>query len=116
MALVYLSCTTSPPWVSLNASRANQCGAGRNRPKGLTSAYRTSRGDTPSAPRSRYLLTPTHTNTDTTQNIFSSCLYPLPPCMYTLKGISRHDILFVSLSRPLSFLVLSLPRHPPGRP
>ena len=78
MTLLCFSCTTSPPWVSLNASRADQCGVGRNRTKGLTSAHRTSRGDTPSATRSRYLLTPTHTNTDTTQNIFSSCLYPLP--------------------------------------
>src|SRR3989337_2038328 len=102
MALVYLSCTTSPPWVSLNTSGVDQCGARRNRTKGLTSAHRTSRGDTPSAPRSRYLLTPTHTNTDTTQNIFSSCLYPLPPCMYTLKGISHRDILFVSLYPCLS--------------
>ena len=38
-----------------------------------------------------------------------------PPCIYALKGISRRDIIFVSLSRPLSFLVLSLPR-PPRRP
>ena len=111
--LLSLSCTTSHPWVSLNASRADQCGAGRNRTKGLTSAHWTSGGDTPSAPRSRYLLTPTHTNTDTTQKKFSWCLYPLPPCIYTLKGISRRDIIFVSLSRPLSFLVLSLPRPPP---
>ena len=81
--------------------------------KGLTSTHRTSRGDTPSAPTSRYLLTPTHTNTDTThKKIFSWCLYPLPPCIYTLKGISRRDVIFVSLSRPLSFLVISLPRRP----
>ena len=41
-------------------------------------------------------------------------LVPLspPPCIYTLKGISRCDIIFVSLSRPLSFLVLSLPCSP----
>ena len=64
--LLSLSCTTSHPWVFLNASRADQCGAGRNRTKGLTSTHRTSRGDTPSAPTSRYLLTPTHTNTNTT--------------------------------------------------
>ena len=32
--LLSLSCTTSHPWVSLNASRADQCGAGRNRTKG----------------------------------------------------------------------------------
>ena len=114
--LLSLSCTTSHPWVSLNASRADQCGAGRNRTKGLTSTHRTSRGDTPSAPTSHYLLTPTHTNTNTTHTEnFSWCLYSLPPCIYTLKGISWHDIVFVSLSRPLSFLVLSLPR-PPCRP
>ena len=45
---------------------------------------------------------------------FSSCLYPLPPCIYILKGISRHDVIFISLSRPLSFLVPSLPRAPTG--
>ena len=44
-------------------------------------------------------------------------LVPLsaPPCIYTLKGISRRDVIFVSLSRPLSFRVLSFPR-PPCRP
>ena len=115
--LLSLSCTTSHPWVFLNASRADQCGAGRNRTKGLTSTHRTSRGDTPSAPTSHYLLTPTHTNTNTTHTEnFSWCLYSLPPCIYTLKGISRHDVIFVSLSRPLSFLVLSLPRPPPVGP
>ena len=90
---------------------ADQCGAGRNRTKGLTSTHRTSRGDTPSAPMSRYLLTPTHTNTDTTHKKYI-LLVPLstPPCIYTLKGISHRDVIFVSLSRPLSFLVLSLPR------
>ena len=113
--LLSLSCTTSHPWVFLNASRADQCGAGRNRTKGLTSTHRTSRGDTPSAPTSHYLLTPTHTNTNTTHTEnFSWCLYPLPPCIYTLKGISQRDVIFVSLSRPLSFLVLSLPRPPVG--
>ena len=54
------------------------------------------------------------TQTPHTKNIFSRCLYPLPPCIYTLKGISRCDVIFVSLSRPLSFLVLSLPRPPVG--
>ena len=52
------------------------------------------------------------TQTPHTQKIFSWCLYPLPPCIFTLKGISHRDIIFVSLSRPLSFLVLSLPRPP----
>ena len=104
---------TSHPWVSLNASWADQCGARWNQTKGLTSTQRTSRGDTPSAPTSRYLLTPTHTNTDTTQKNFSWCLYPLPPCIYTLKGISHRDVIFDSLClcRPVSFLVLPLP-HP----
>ena len=49
--LLSLSCMTSHPWVFLNVSRADQCGAGRNRMKGLTSTHQTSRGDTPSAPR-----------------------------------------------------------------
>ena len=58
------------------------------------------------------------TQTPHTKNIFSWCLYPLPPCIYTLKGISRRDVIFVSLSlsRPLSFLVLSLPRPRPLYP
>ena len=100
----------------LNASQADQCGAGWNRTKGLTSTYRTSRGDTPSAPMSRYLLTPTHTNTDTTPKKFSRCLYPLPPCIYTLKGISRHDIIFVSLSLDHSHFSCYLSHAPPVGP
>ena len=111
--LLSLSCTTSHPWVFLNASRADQCGAGRNRTKGLTSTHRTSRGDTPSAPTSHYLLTPTHTHTNTTHTEnFSWCLYSLPPCIYTLKGMESLVVTSyssLSLSRPLSFLVLSLP-------
>ena len=72
----------------IHASQVDQCGAGRNRTKGLTSTHRTSRGDTPSAPTSHYLLTPTHTNTNTTHiENFSWCLYSLPPCIYTLKGM-----------------------------
>ena len=115
--LLSLSCTTSHPWVFLNASRADQCGAGRNRTKGLTSTHRTSRGDTPSAPMSRYLLTPTHTNTDTTHTkyILLVPLFPPPLHIHTQgNGISCRDVIFVSLSRPLSFLVLSLPRPPVG--
>ena len=114
--LLSLSCTTSHPWVSLNASRADQCGAGRNRTKGLTSTHRTSRGDTPSAPTSHYLLTPTHTYTNTTHtnNILPVPLFPPPLHIHTQgNGISYRDVIFVSLSRPLSFLVLSLPRPPP---
>ena len=113
--LLSLSCTTSHPWVFLNASRADQCGAGRNRTKGLTSTHRTSRGDTPSAPMSHYLLTATHTNTNTTHTKnFSWCLYS-PLHIHTQgNGISCCDVIFVSLSRPLSFLVLSLPRPPIG--
>ena len=116
--LLSLSRATSHPWVFLNASRADQCGAGRNRTKGLTSTHQTSRGDTPSAPTSHYLLTPTHTNTNTTHTEnFSWCLYSLPPLHIHTQGngISCRDVIFVSLSRPLSFLVLSLPR-PPRRP
>ena len=116
--LLSLSCTTSRPWVFLNASRADQCGAGQNQTKGLTSTHRTSRGDTPSAPTSHYLLTPTHTNTNTTHTEnFSWCLYSLPPCIYTLKGMESLVVTSyssLSLSRPLSFLVLSLPRPPVG--
>ena len=115
--LLSLSYTTSHPWVFLNASRADQCGAGRNRTKGLTSTHRTSCSDTPSAPTSHYLLTPTHTNTNTTHTKnFSWCLYSLPPLHIHTQGngISRRDAIFVSLSRPLSFLVLSLPRPPVG--
>ena len=115
--LLSLSCTTSHPWVFLNASRADQCGAGRNRTKGLTSTHRTSRGDTPSAPTSHYLLTPTHTNTNTTHTEnFSWCLYSLPPCIYTLKGMESLVVMsYSSLSLDHShFLVLSLPRPPIG--
>ena len=116
--LLSLSCTTSHPWVFLNASRADQCGAGRNRTKGLTSTHRTSRGDTPSAPTSHYLLTPTHTNTNTTHTHRKFLLVPLfPPPLHIHtqgNGISCRDVIFVSLSRPLSFLVLSLPRPPVG--
>ena len=114
--MLSLSCTTSHPWVSLNASRADQCGAGRNRTKGLTSAHRTSHGDTPSAPTSHYLLTPTHTNTNTTHRKFLLVpLFPPPLHIHTQgNGISCRDVIFVSLSRPLSFLVLSLPRPPVG--
>ena len=50
------------------------------------------------------------TQTPHTKNIFSWCLYPLPLAYTHSKGISRRDVIFVSLSRPLSFLVLSLPR------
>ena len=43
-------------------------------------------------------------------------LFPPPLHIHTQgNGISCRDVIFVSLSRPLSFLVLSLPR-PPGRP
>lgn len=117
--LLSLSCTTSHPWVFLNASRADQCGAGRNRTKGLTSTHRTSRGDTPSAPTSHYLLTPTHTNTNTTHTEnFSWCLYSLP-LAYTHSrewNLLSWRHIRLSLSRPLSFLVLSLPRPPPVGP
>ena len=112
--LLSLSCTTSHPWVSLNASRADQCGAGWNRTKGLTSTHRTSRGDTPSAPRSCYLLTPTHTNTDTTQKNSPHASIPSPLHIHTQGNLSSWRHIRLSLSRPLSFLVLSLPRPPVG--
>ena len=98
MTLLSLSCTTSPPWVSLNASWADQCGAGRNRTKGLTSAHQNSRGNTLSAPRSHYLLTPTHTNTDTTQ-FFSHASIPSPLHIHAQGHLSpwHHIRLYLSL-------------------
>src|SRR4051812_20804849 len=42
------------------------------------------------------------TQTPHTKNIFSWCLYPLPPCIYTLKGISRRDVDHTHLSLSLS--------------
>ena len=43
-------------------------------------------------------------------------LYPPPLHIHTQRnGISCRDVIFVSLSRPLSFVVLSLP-HPPVGP
>ena len=42
-------------------------------------------------------------------------LFPPPLCIHTQgNGTSCHDVIFVSFSRPLSFLVLSLPRPPVG--
>ena len=42
-------------------------------------------------------------------------LFPPPLHIHTQgNGISCRDVIFVSLSRPLSFLVLSLPRPPVG--
>ena len=116
--LLSLSCTTSHPWVSLNASRADQCGAGRNRTKGLTSTHRTSRGDTPSAPTSHYLLTSTHTNTNTTHTEnFSWCLYSLPPCIYTLKGMESLVVTsYSSLSLDHSHFSCYLSHAPPVGP
>ena len=116
--LLSLSCTTSHPWVFLNASRADQCGAGRNRTKGLTSTHRTSRGDTPSAPTSHYLLTPTHTNTNTTHTkTFSWCLYSLPLAYtHSRNGISCRDVIFVSLSLDHSHFSCYLSHAPPSAP
>ena len=115
--LLSLSCTTSHPWVFLNASRADQCGAGRNRTKGLTSTHRTSRGDTPSAPTSHYLLTPTHTNTNTTHRKFLLVpLFPPPLYIHTQgNGISCRDVIFVSLSLDHSHFSCYL-SHAPRRP
>ena len=114
--LLSLSCTTSHPWVFLNASRADQCGAGRNRTKGLTSTHQTSRSDTPSAPTSRYLLTPTHTNTDTThKKIFSWCFYPLP-LAYTHSRESLAVTSYSSLSLDHSHFSCYLSHAPPVGP
>ena len=52
------------------------------------------------------------TQTPHTKNIFSWCLYPLPPCIYTLKGISRRDVIFVSLSTTLISRAISPPHRP----
>ena len=115
--LLSLSCTTSHPWVFLNASRADQCGTGRNQTKGFTSTHWTSRGDTPSAPTSQYLLTPTHTNTNTTHTEnFSWCLCSLPPCIYTLKGMESLVVTsYSSLSLDHSHFSCYL-SHAPHRP
>ena len=58
------------------------------------------------------------TQTPHTKNIFSWCLYPLPPCIYTLKGMSRRDVIFVSLSLDHSHFscYLSHPLSAPPRP
>ena len=110
--LLSLSFTTSHPWVFLHASRADQCGAERNRTKGLTSTHRTSRGDTPSAPTSHYLLTPTHTNTNTTHTEnFSWCLYSLP-LAYTHSRASLIVTSYSSLSLDLSHFSCYLSHSP----
>ena len=115
--LLSLSCMTSHPWVFLNASRANQCGAGRNRTKGLTSTHRTSRGDTLSVPTSHYLLTPTHTQTPHTEKLSPGASSPSPLAYtHSREWNLLSDVIFISLSRPLSFLVLSLPRPPSAPP
>ena len=118
--LLSLFCTTSHPWVFLNASRADQCGAGRNRMKGFTSTHRTSRGDTPSAPTSHYLLTPTHTNTNSTHTQRKFLLVPLfPPPLHIHtqgNGISSRDVIFVSLSLDHSHFSCYLSQAPPVGP
>ena len=111
--LLSLSCTTSHPWVFLNASRADQCGAGRNRTKGLTSTHRTSRGDTPSAPTSHYLLTPTHTNTDTTQKNSPRASIP-SPLAYTHSRDSLAVTSYSSLSLDHSHFSCYLSHAPAG--
>ena len=53
------------------------------------------------------------TQTPHTQKISPGASIPSPLHIHTQgNGISRRDVIFVSLSRPLSFLVLSLPRPP----
>ena len=57
------------------------------------------------------------TQTPHTQKISPGASIPSPLHIHTQgNGISRRDVIFVSLSRPLSFLVLSLPRPPPVGP
>ena len=48
----------------------------------------------------RLVISHTHTyhHKHHAQKNFSWCLYPLPPCIYTLKGISCRDVIFISLS------------------
>ena len=54
------------------------------------------------------------TQTPHTQKISPGASIPSPLHIHTQgNGISCRDVIFVSLSRPLSFLVLSLPRPPP---
>ena len=55
------------------------------------------------------------TQTPQTQKISPGASIPSPLHIHTQgNGISCHDVIFISLSRPLSFLVLSLPCHPVG--
>ena len=55
------------------------------------------------------------TQTPHTQKISPGASIPSPLHIHTQgNGISCRDVIFVSLSRPLSFLVLSLPRPPVG--
>ena len=115
--LLSLSCTTSHPWVSVNAPRADQCGVGRNKTKGLTSTHQTSRGDTPSAPTSHYLLTPTHTNTNTTHTQNSPGASIPSPLAYTHSRESLTMTSYSSLSLDLSHFLCYLSHAPsPRRP
>ena len=63
-------------------------------------------------PPSLVIFSHPHIPTQTPHKKFSSCLYPLPPCIYTLKGISRCDIIFVSLSLDLSHFSCYLSHAP----
>ena len=56
-----------------------------------------------------------HTHTYQHRHQKKNLLVPLspPPCIYTLKGISRRDIIFVSLSLDLSHFLCYLSHAPP---
>ena len=113
--MLSLSCTTSHPWVSLNASRPTnvaQDGTERRASPRPTGPHAVTH---PLPPRLVIFSHP-HIPTQTPHTHKNILLVPLstPPCIYTLKGISHRDVIFISLSRPLSFLVLSLPRPPAG--
>ena len=56
-----------------------------------------------------------HIPIQTPHKKISSCFYPLPPCIYTLKGISRRDIIFISFSLDHSHFSCYL-SHAPRRP
>ena len=116
--LLSLSGTTSHPWVSLKASRADQFGTGQSRMKGLTSTHRTSRGDTPSAPR---LIIFSHphipTKTPHTQKNSPGASIPSPWHIHTQwNGISCRDVIFVSLSIDHSHFSCYLSHAPPVGP
>ena len=106
--LLSLSCTTSHPWVSLNASWANQCGAGWNRTKGLTSNTLCPHVS---------LFSHTHTYQHKHHTHIKFLLVPLfpPPCIYTLKGMESLVVTsYLSLSLDHSHFSCYLSHAPIG--